>query len=77
MPFAMALAVRYCKLTPAEAITAATVNAAALLGFKDRGTIEVGQRADLILLRHRDERLLAYEVGDNPVEVVVCNGVRA
>jgi imidazolonepropionase len=77
MPFAMALAVRYCKLTPAEVITAATVNAAALLGFKDRGTIEVGQRADLILLRHRDERLLAYEVGDNPVDVVVCNGVRA
>ena len=27
----------------------------------DRGTIEAGQRADLILLRHRDERLLAWE----------------
>ena len=74
MPFALALAVRYCKLTPAEAIVASTVNPAVLLGFKDRGTIEVGQRADLILLRHRDERLLAYEVGDNPVDVVVCGG---
>jgi imidazolonepropionase len=74
MPFAIALAVRYCKLTPAEAITACTVNASALLGLKDRGTIEVGQRADMILLRHRDERLLAYEIGDNPVDVVICGG---
>jgi imidazolonepropionase len=39
MPFAIALAVRRCGLTPAEAIAAATVNGAALLGLKDRGTI--------------------------------------
>ena len=58
MPLAIALAVRYCGLTPAEAIAAATVNAAAVLGLADRGTIEAGQRADLILLRHHDERLL-------------------
>lgn len=74
MPFAIALAVRACRLTPAEAIAACTVNAAALLGLRDRGTIAAGQRADLILLRHRDERLLAYELGDNPVELVVCAG---
>ena len=74
MPFAIALAVRGCGLTPAEAIVAATVNAAALLGFADRGTIVAGQRADLILLRHRDERLLAYELGGNPVDAVICGG---
>jgi imidazolonepropionase len=76
MPFAIALAVRFCGLTPAEAITASTVNAAAVLNLRDRGMIVPGQRADLILLRHRDERLLACELGGNPVDLVVCGGRR-
>lgn len=76
MPLAIALAVRFCGLTPAEAIAAATVNAARLLGLNDRGTIEPGQRADLILLHHKDERQLAYELGGNPVDVVICGGVK-
>jgi len=42
----------------------------------NRGTIEAGQRADLILLRHRDERLLAWELGGNPVDLVICAGRR-
>lgn len=74
MPFAIALAVRHCGLTPAEAIAAATVNAAAVLGLKDRGRIEAGLRADLLLLHHKDERLLAYEVGGNPFDKVICGG---
>jgi len=76
MPFAIALAVRHCGLSPAEAITAATVNAAAVLGLSDRGTIAAGQRADLVLLRHTDERMLAYEIGGSPVDLVVCGGRR-
>jgi len=76
MPLVIALAVRYCGLTPAEAIAACTVNAAAVLGLTDRGTIEPGRRADLILLQHRDERLLAHELGGNPVEWVICGGRR-
>lgn len=74
MPFAIALAVRFCGLSPAEAIAAATVNAAAVLGLADRGTIAPGQRADLILLRYKDERALAYELGGNPVDLVVAGG---
>lgn len=74
MPLAIALAVRFCGLLPAEAIVAATVNPAALLGLGDRGTIEVGKRADLILLHHKDERQLAYELGGNPVDLVICGG---
>jgi imidazolonepropionase len=74
MPFAIARATRFCGLSPAEAIAAATVNAATLLGFNDRGTIAPGQRADLILLCHKDERLLAYELGGNPVDLVVAGG---
>jgi len=74
MPFVIALAVRHCGLTVAEALVAATVNAGAVLGLADRGTIEPGRRADLLLLRHLDERQLAHEVGDNPVVRVICGG---
>lgn len=70
MPFAIALAVRHCGLTSAQAIVAATVNPACLLGFADRGYIAPGARADLILLRSTDERALAYEVGGVPVDEV-------
>lgn len=76
IPLAIALAVRFCRLTPAEAITAATVNAASVLGLSDRGTVAPGQRADLILLHHKDERALAYELGGNPVDTVICAGQR-
>ena len=76
MPFAIALAVRHCGLSAAEAIAAATVNGAAVLGLNDRGRIEAGLRADLILLHHKDERQLAHELGGNPVDVVICGGVR-
>jgi imidazolonepropionase len=75
IPLAIALAVRFCGLTPAEAIVAATVNAAAVLNLPDRGTIASGQRADLVLLHHKDERALAYELGGNPVATVICGGV--
>lgn len=75
MPMAVALAVRHCGLTPAEAINACTANPAALLGLPDRGGIAPGMRADLLLLRHRDERFLAYEFGGDPVERVVAGGV--
>ena len=74
MPLAIALAVRFCGLSPAEAIAAATVNAAAVLNLSDRGTIAPGQRADLLLLHHKDERALAYELGGNPVDKVICHG---
>jgi imidazolonepropionase len=76
MPFAVALAVRRCGLTPQEAIAASTVNASALLGLTDQGTVEIGKRADLILLYHTDERMLAYEVGGNPINLVICGGTR-
>ena len=74
MPFVQALAVRKLGLTALEAIVASTSTAAELLGLSDRGRITVGSRADLVLLKHRDERLLSYEVGANPVERVLVGG---
>jgi imidazolonepropionase len=74
MPFVIALAVRKLRLSAAEAIVATTSRAADLLGLSDRGRVEVGKRADLVLLRHRDERLLGYELGGNPVMTVICGG---
>jgi len=71
MPFVLALAVRHGGLRPAEAIVAATVNAAAALGLgAETGRIEPGLAADLQLLAVRDERALAYEyAAPGPVEV--------
>jgi imidazolonepropionase len=74
MPFVIALAVRTLGLSAAEAIRATTRTAAELLGLGDRGVIRAGARADLLLLRHRDERLLGYELGGNPVERVWAGG---
>jgi imidazolonepropionase len=74
MPMAIALAVRHLGITAAEAITACTRNAAALLGLEHQGVIEPGMRADLILLRHTDERQLGYEFGGDPVDSVWSAG---
>jgi imidazolonepropionase-like amidohydrolase len=66
--------VRRCGISVDEAIVAITSRAAELLGFPDRGRVERGQRADLVLLRHRDPRLLALEFGGNPVDAVIVGG---
>jgi len=74
MPFIIALAVRHLGLTPQEAIAAATINPASLLGLTDRGWIGPGARADLIMLRHTDERNLAFEFGGNHIHEVIHAG---
>ena len=75
MPLIVALAVRKLGLTIDEALRACTVNAARLLGYRDRGVLAVGARADCLILRHQDERAVAYELGADPVETVICGGV--
>jgi imidazolonepropionase len=74
MAAAMGAAVRGCGLSCAEAITAGTVNGAAVLGLFDRGAIVAGARADLVLLRCRDEREVCFEFGSDVVDVVVAGG---
>lgn len=74
MPMVVALAVRHLGLSAAEALNAASVNAARVLGLRDRGTIAAGQRGDLVLLRSSDERSVAFEFGSSPVEAVIAGG---
>ncbi|MEM7754401.1 MAG: amidohydrolase family protein, partial [Planctomycetota bacterium] len=74
LPTAIALAVRFNGLTPAEAISACTRNGAHLLEFDDLGRIEPGAAADAVLLRHTDERALAHDVGGRHADLVVCGG---
>lgn len=76
MPFVMSLACRYQKLLPAEALAAATINAAHALGMGDRvGSLEVGKQADLLILNTPDYRHLMYQLGSNLVETVIKRGV--
>jgi imidazolonepropionase len=75
MQFVIALACRYLKLTPAEAIAAATINAAAAVQRQDRiGSIEPGKQADLIFLSVEDYHHLGYRFGPNLVTRVIKNG---
>ena len=63
MAFVMSLACLEMRLTPAEALTAATINAAWSLGLGEEiGSLEVGKRADLLMHECADYRELAYFV---------------
>jgi imidazolonepropionase len=73
---AMALAVRLNGLTPQEALTAATVNAAAALNCPEAGRLEVGLPADLLVLESSDWRDLLYALGKNMVKEVWSSGRR-
>ncbi len=75
MPFTIALACRYLKMTAAEAITAATINAAASLNRADRiGSLELGKQADVLVLDAPNHVFLAYQFGVNRIETVVKKG---
>jgi imidazolonepropionase len=75
LPLAMAIACRYQRLLPAEALVAATLNAAHAVGLGERvGSLEPGKQADLLVLDTPDWRHLAYEFGGNLVRHVVKRG---
>jgi imidazolonepropionase len=75
MQFTIALACRYMHLTQAQAIAAATINAAASINLAERiGSIEVGKQADLIILNTSDYRHIGYRFGSNLVQTVIKKG---
>jgi imidazolonepropionase len=75
MQFVMAMACRYLKLTPAQALAAATINAAfAIRRDKTIGSLEPGKQADLLILKVADYRQLAYRFGGNLVKTIIKKG---
>lgn len=73
----LALACYGNRLSPAEALTATTHNAAASLGLHaERGRVEVGLAGDLVLLATGDVRDLVYHAGSPLIDAVVHRGRR-
>jgi len=76
MPMAMSLACTHMKLSPAEAIAAATFNGAWALRLADRkGSVEAGKDADLAVFNVSDYREISYWFGENRSVLTIMNGV--
>jgi len=75
IPLVFALASLYMGLTPAEAVTALTINGAAALDRADRiGSIDPGKQGDLVVLEHPSHLFLPYHIGVSTVEKVIKSG---
>ncbi|MFN7725324.1 MAG: imidazolonepropionase, partial [Rubrivivax sp.] len=68
------MACTFFRLTPEEAVRGATQNAARALGLHDRGTLAVGQRADIAAWALEHPRELAYRFGHNPLLHTLVGG---
>jgi imidazolonepropionase len=71
----IAIACRYMKLTPAQAIAAYTINAAKAIGkHGEIGSLEPGKKADLLVLSVSNYQQLGYRYGTNLVDIVIKDG---
>ena len=77
LPFAMTAGCLYGQLTPAEILTAATLNGAAAIGMAETlGTLEPGKQADLVVWDADNLDQLIYRYGTNRAAAVFKKGVR-
>lgn len=75
LPLTLTIACTQCRITPMEALVAATANAAAALSRQDRlGAIAVGMQADVLVLDVPNHARWLYECGRNGVRAVVRKG---
>jgi len=75
MPFVLSLACTHMKMTPEEAISAATINGAFALALADRkGSVAPGKEADLGVFDVNDYREIAYWVAANRCSCTILNG---
>jgi len=76
MPMILSLACTQLRMTPAEAITASTINAAyALRREKQVGSLEIGKLADLAIFEVADYREIPYYFGVNTCWMTMKRGV--
>lgn len=75
MPFVMTLACLQMKMTPAEALAAATINAAAAINLENLvGSISGGKQADLLIWDIPSYKYIPYHIGSSCPETVISNG---
>jgi len=75
MQMIIALACRYLKLTQAQALAAATINAACAIGRgRSIGSLEIGKQADVLIMDTPDYRQIGYRYGTNLVRTVIKRG---
>ena len=75
MQMILSIACTQMRMTPAESICAATMNAAYSLGCGDRvGSLEVGKQADLVVFDCTDYRQIPYLFGVNHASLVIKSG---
>jgi imidazolonepropionase len=75
MPFVLSLACTHMKMSPAEAIAAATINGAWALRLQDRkGSIQPGKDADIAVFEAKDYREVAYWFASNRCAMTLLNG---
>jgi len=75
MPLVLTLACLYLRLTPEEALAAATINAAHAIGRAHQiGSLEVGKQGDVLILDIPNLNYLPYHFGNNPVGTVIKRG---
>jgi imidazolonepropionase len=71
----LSIACTQMRMTPAEAVTAATINAAYSLGCGDAlGSLEAGKQADLVVFDCPDYRQIPYFFGVNHASLVIKAG---
>jgi imidazolonepropionase len=77
MPVVMSVACTQMKMTPAETITAATINAACSLSLgREVGSLEAGKSADFVIHEANDYREIPYFLGTQRPAMVFAQGVR-
>ncbi|MDT3424836.1 imidazolonepropionase [Paenibacillus forsythiae] len=75
MPFILSAACLTMRMTPAEVLTASTINAAYAIGRGEKiGSIEIGKQGDLVLFDADNYRQLPYYYGMNLVHTVIKKG---
>ncbi|MDH7563645.1 MAG: imidazolonepropionase [Candidatus Bathyarchaeota archaeon] len=75
MQLVIGFACNFMRLTPAEAITATTINAAhAINRAPEVGSLEIGKKADILILDVPNHKNLGYRFGANLVDKVIKNG---